>query len=236
MTPEIAALLRKPFEGNEVGKLPKVTCSACSKSPTRCCDRHSYAKCGICGNNMTTQHMHIDYVGHAEITDRLLAVDPTWNWEPVAWDERGLPRVDNDGGLWIRLTVAGMTRLGYGNADGKKGADALKVAIGDALRNAAMRFGVALDLWGATYDPPSIDADETEAPDGPILATQHEAINGLWADLGYGGDEQKATRMNIAAKLLGLPELHTFTALTQTQASSLTGLLRTKLEEKGGQA
>ena len=33
----------------------------------------------------------LDYVGHAAVTSRLLEVDPLWNWEPVAWDERGLP-------------------------------------------------------------------------------------------------------------------------------------------------
>jgi len=49
-------------------------------------------------------------------------------------------------GLWIKLTVLGVTRLGYGSVDGPK-ADAVKELIGDAIRNAAMRFGVALDLW-----------------------------------------------------------------------------------------
>lgn len=89
----------------------------------------------------------LDFVGHAATTDRLLAVDPEWSWEPVAYDPRGLPGIDEHGGLWIRLTVAGVTRLGYGDAGGKKGPNAIKEAIGDAIRNAAMRFGVALDLW-----------------------------------------------------------------------------------------
>lgn len=89
----------------------------------------------------------LDYVGHAALTARLLDVDPEWSWEPLALDERGLPAFDKVGGLWIRLTVAGMTRLGYGDAAGKQGANAVKEAIGDALRNAAMRFGAALDLW-----------------------------------------------------------------------------------------
>ena len=34
---------------------------------------------------------------------------------------------------------------GFGSADGKTGPNATKELIGDALRNAAMRFGVALD-------------------------------------------------------------------------------------------
>ena len=87
------------------------------------------------------------YVGHAALTDRLLVADPMWTWEPVAMDERGLPALDGFGGMWIRLTVAGVTRLGYGHAGNKEGGDAIKEIIGDALRNAAMRFGAALDLW-----------------------------------------------------------------------------------------
>jgi hypothetical protein len=91
--------------------------------------------------------MQLDFVGHGFITARLLDVDPTWNWEPVALDTLGLPLLDEFGGLWIRLTVCGVTRLGYGDAGGRKGPNAVKEAIGDALRNAGMRFGLALDLW-----------------------------------------------------------------------------------------
>jgi len=93
----------------------------------------------------------LDYVGHAAVTDRMLKVDPLWNWEPVAFDDRGLPAftlnsAGNPVGLWIKLTIAGVTRLGFGSV--VAGAfDAEKQLIGDAIRNAAMRFGVALDLW-----------------------------------------------------------------------------------------
>lgn len=93
----------------------------------------------------------LDYLGHAAVTDLLLVHDPAWSWEPVAWTERGLPAVvlDKDGwpvGMWIRLTVHGHARLGYGTCPSGK-ADAIKELIGDALRNAAMRFGVGLSLW-----------------------------------------------------------------------------------------
>jgi hypothetical protein len=89
----------------------------------------------------------LDFVGHGFITARLLDVDPLWTWEPFALDEAGLPLLDETGGLWIRLTVCGVTRIGYGDAGGRKGNNAVKEAIGDALRNAGMRFGLALDLW-----------------------------------------------------------------------------------------
>jgi hypothetical protein len=91
--------------------------------------------------------IQLDFVGHGYLTARLLDVDPAWNWEPVALDVTGLPLLDEFGGLWIRLTVSGVSRLGYGDAGGKRGPDATKIAIGDALRNAGMRFGLALDLW-----------------------------------------------------------------------------------------
>lgn len=87
------------------------------------------------------------YVGHAALTDRLLDTDPAWTWEPLSIGANGLPVLDESGGLWIKLNVCGVTRLGYGDAGQKKGGDAMKERIGDALRNAAMRFGAALDLW-----------------------------------------------------------------------------------------
>ncbi len=83
----------------------------------------------------------LDFVGHAACTDRLLQVDPEWTWEPLALSPEGLPALDRAGNLWIRLTICGVTRIGVG--DGKSA----KECIGDAIRNAAMRFGVALDLW-----------------------------------------------------------------------------------------
>jgi hypothetical protein len=91
--------------------------------------------------------LFLDFVGHGFLTQRLLDADPLWNWEPFAKCEAGLPLLDENGGLWIRLTVCGVTRIGYGDAAGRKGPNAIKEAIGDALRNAGMRFGLALDLW-----------------------------------------------------------------------------------------
>ena len=138
-----AAELRKPFPPHTVGKLPKSTCRACSQSPRKRCDAHQWvSNCPECKGSHSSATLHLDYVGHAAVTDRLLAVDPEWTWEPVALGPDGLPAVDRANNLWIRLTVCGVTRLGVG--DGKNA----KECIGDAIRNAAMRFGVALDLWG----------------------------------------------------------------------------------------
>lgn len=71
----------------------------------------------------------LDYVGHAATTDRLLQVDPDWTWEPML-DPAGAP-IFQDGGLWIRLTICGVTRPGWG--DGKN----VKEMIGDAHADSA---------------------------------------------------------------------------------------------------
>lgn len=155
--------LLEPFPPEMVGKLPRVTCKACSDFHSRC-DEHKKQKCDICGSFISTKHIHLDFVGHADVTRRLLEVDPAWEWDPVAEDEHGLPVFDTDDndnpvGLWIKLTVLGVTRRGYGSCPSKQ-SDAVKVLIGDALRNAAMRFGVALDLWakGDRADPAAENA------------------------------------------------------------------------------
>lgn len=134
-------LLRAEFPENLISKLPKG-----SKAQNEC-PNDQKRSCQVCGGWHHPQIIHLDYVGHAALTDRLLDIDPEWSWEPVAFGADGLPAFDKIGGLWIRLTVLGVTRLGYGNPDGKVGGNAIKEAIGDALRNAAMRFGAALELW-----------------------------------------------------------------------------------------
>ena len=141
------ALLREPFAANHISKLPKPT-----KQQTEIV-RNDFKKgirCKDCGAWHHPDVVHLDYVGHAALTDRLLDADPEWSWEPAAFTEQGLPAFDQSGGLWIKLTVCGVTRLGYGHAAGKQNQDPgarEKEVIGDALRNAAMRFGAALDLW-----------------------------------------------------------------------------------------
>lgn len=105
----------------------------------------------------------ISYLNHAIVTDRLIQVDPNWSWEPMGINLDGTPVIDGVGGLWIRLTLCESTRIGYGASDAhQKGADAIKSAISDAIKNAAMRFGVALDLWGV--EPSAL----AEVPPKPI--------------------------------------------------------------------
>jgi hypothetical protein len=128
--------LQKPFEVNEINKLPK---PYKKDSPV--------SQCRECNGYHGQPALHLDYVGHAALTKRLLEVDPLWSWQPLAFDDNGLPKFDLLGGLWGKLTILGVERIGYGDAQGKTGPNAVKEAIGDFLRNAGMRFGIALDLW-----------------------------------------------------------------------------------------
>lgn len=158
-------LLRQPFGANHISKLPKPT-----KQQTEAvkADFKKGIRCQLCGAWHHPDVVHLDYVGHAALTDRLLDADPNWSWEPVAFRD-GLPAFDGTGGLWIKLTVCGVTRLGYGHAAAKPGQDPgarEKEVIGDALRNAAMRFGAALDLWhkGDLHGDEAAEAEANHKP------------------------------------------------------------------------
>ena len=98
-------------------------------------------QCAECGGFHGLPAMHLDFVGHAAVTARLLEVDPGWSLRPMALHpvrrsphRPGRQPVD-------QAHRGGVTRVGVGD-----GANA-KERISDAIRNAAMRFGVALDLW-----------------------------------------------------------------------------------------
>ncbi len=165
MSTEIAerlAMLRKPFEPNQISKLPKPFSKDSQKG-----------QCKECGGYHGLPAVHLDYVGHAALTDRLLEVDPMWSWEPLALDSSGLPLLDKDGGMWIKLTVCGVTRLGYGDAQGKTGPNATKERVGDALRNAGMRFGAALELWHKGILHLDIDDDDPPARQDKPSAAKH---------------------------------------------------------------
>ena len=135
------AKLREPFKPEQINQLPK-------------------------GGVM------LDYVGHAHITERLLDVDPLWNWNPLGWNDDGSPHFETDEqgrpvGLWIGLTVCGVTRRGYGTVEPHKH-EKVKELIGDAIRNAAMRFGCGLELWMKERNgsPPGASTGAPPAPSG----------------------------------------------------------------------
>ena len=152
-------LLREPFPENQISQLPKGT------KVQNDCQPAQKKNCNICGGWHHPEVKHLSYVGHAAVTDRLLDVDPLWSWEPLALKD-GLPAFDETGGLWIKLTVCEHSRIGYGHAIAssyKEIGSREKEVIGDAIRNAAMRFGAALELWhkGDLHILETEDVDES---------------------------------------------------------------------------
>jgi hypothetical protein len=105
----------------------------------------------------------LDFVGHADVTKMLLEISTEWTWEPVAFDNDGLPAYRVENGMahmagW--MTIHGVRRLGIGSVQASK-PDLLKELVSDFIRNAAMRFGVCLALW---------TKQEWESDDAPAKA------------------------------------------------------------------
>lgn len=163
-------LMRKSFEPHQISKMCK---------PTK--KDNPPGRCTACGGWHKLPAVQLSYVGHAALTDRLLDADPMWTWEPLAYAPDGTPFLDSNGGMWIKLTVAGVTRIGYGDAQGKIGGDATKERIGDALRNAAMRFGAALELWHKgdlhIVEEPKEEADKETNEDFDQRTADQQNIN-----------------------------------------------------------
>ena len=217
MTTEINPLakMREQFPANQISKLPKETKAQIDKRKAD--SNFMVFNCKVCGGHHHKDAIHLDYVGHAALTDRMLDADIAWTWEPVAFGPDGLPALDRNGGLWIRLTVGGITRIGYGDADGKTGGNAVKEAIGDALRNAAMRFGAALDLWhkGDLHI-------EEEAEDKPTI---DQTQRGIITDLAKAADVNILTILeSYSAKNLD--------ALTEAQGEKIIKRLNATIDQR----
>lgn len=198
MNHEVSAIerlekLRVPFPANQISKLPK---ESKAQADERKADRNAGVSCHVCGGWHHKRAVHLDYVGHAALTDRLLDTDPEWSWEPVAFDGNGMPAYDREGGMWIRLTVCGVTRLGYGHAGEKRGGDAVKEIIGDALRNAAMRFGAALDLWHKGDLHADVEAAASDNNPKANNVTKITPMDGVWDGI---AEDRAAEIRDIAA-------------------------------------
>lgn len=217
------ALLREPFPANQISKLPKPTKKQTDEVRA---DFKKGRRCTICGGWHHPDVVHLDYVGHAALTDRLLDADINWDWEPLALTEQGLPLLDQIGGLWIKLTVCGKTRLGYGDADGKTGGNAVKEAIGDALRNASMRFGAALDLWHKGDLHAEQPEDEAVAPANDAkpkpLKGPHTSKTALWSAIrAFDHELHGCGDIDMLEGLLAMPENKELIEQVKRDATSL---------------
>lgn len=142
--------LREQFPARNIGKKPRVYCWECNWASKQeagaTCQHHAAVWCPTCRSTVSNAHDHDDYVGHAEVTDRFLDADLTWNWRPMAFDERGLPALDDEGGMWMYLSIGGVERIGYG----KPGVGGKTELISNGLKNGGIRFGTALDQRAQT--------------------------------------------------------------------------------------
>lgn len=165
----------------------------------------------------------LEYVGHAAVTDRLLEVDPNWSIEPMSYDDQGLPAVRVVGGdleLWVKLTVCGVTRYEVGVEPMKGGkASVSKQLWSDALKRAAMRFGVALDLWSKEELIP-VDNEPSPPPPSEAHVRMVELAKAAAAACGdpaalkaelFGSPEFEATSM-VWSALIDLPQSVAFAA------------------------
>ena len=74
MTAEQVTALRKPFPPEMVGKLPKQV-QKDDRDRGKCEPGSRYSADGSYCGGYHARSVHLDYVGHAAVTDRLLTVD-----------------------------------------------------------------------------------------------------------------------------------------------------------------
>jgi hypothetical protein len=152
MDKAMSAALMADFTSEQIGHKPATWCKACAAAVRnktgKSCPDHRVIKCAKCKTNVTEAHTCLDFVGHADVRARLCEADPEWTWAPFDFPGSG-SLILSDGhpvGLWITLTVGGVSKPGYGSVDKGK-PEAMKELIGDALRNAGLSFGIAWKLW-----------------------------------------------------------------------------------------
>ncbi len=162
--------LRRPFKDEDIEILPRYAGYEKIKA------NRKRGKCAVCEQRHELPAIHLSYVGHATLTERLLSVDDFWTWEPLSYDPDGSPHLERDEegnpiGLWGRVTVCGLSRIGYGSCE-PDAREAVKELIGDLLRNACMRFGCALELWKkGDRDVQYVDETGASFSKGPSKAT-----------------------------------------------------------------
>lgn len=214
-------MLREPFPDHQIGHKPQPWCRACLDAAKKHCDNHQLINCKVCRQRITFAHIDLDYVGHAAVTLRLLEVDPHWVWWPMPDKERILfdfPPA-GEGGMWIWLDVLGHVRPGLGETEGGqlRGANRVKALMSDAIKNASMRFGVAIETWSkedlaGNVAAAAEEADEKTRADAPpdpdrrdwarefAAAETQEAFDALAAECRKAGEFEGAALASARSK------------------------------------
>ena len=155
--------------------------------------------------------VNLSYLGHADTTLALIQVDPEWTldlgWEtstgPV--DCFALSNPSQPTIILARLTVLGVTRPCVGTVASWKGPDSLKELMGDAIRNGAMRFGIATGLWSKAqrdgHDPDARPGKPKTNPDWHLNQLKHAAM-GLVTERGLS----REIASTMFAEVVGSPD------------------------------
>jgi hypothetical protein len=157
----------------------------------------------------TEKRPALDYVNHAHVTNRLNQYAPDWSYT--------LDEMFTQGGeCWVRgtMTILGASRVEFGT-----GKNPLE-ATSHFIRRAAMRFGVATDLWAKEDFETSAATPSTspaaDAPGGTRNATNTATARGNQsgatvtapdagpepADLGEGSNGSGPATFDLLANVL----------------------------------
>lgn len=120
-----------------------------------------------------------DYVNHAVVTDRLNRVlgEDGWTFEILHRetfnDDKGVPHCV---GVTVRLTIGDIFRDEVGTVGRQSNyGDELKACVSDAVKRAAMRFGVGIQLW---HKLPGDDEPSSPVPRGSVQNFDAPTANG----------------------------------------------------------
>jgi len=96
----------------------------------------------------------MSYISHGLVTERLNDADQNWESRTMATHiYTGADGMPHCAGVEIELTVDGVSRVEAGGPQRQDGfANEIKNSYSDALKRAAMRFGVALEMWESLLD------------------------------------------------------------------------------------
>lgn len=183
--------------------------------------------------NGSWQDLWLDYLGHAELTKILIAVDPMWNWRPLEIRD-GAPAINVNNGIatmWIELTVLGKTIIGVGSCKADK-EDHCKELIGDALRNASMRFGIAVNLWSkADSSSPSAKPGSRPATTRTSTITPTVQISKALLTVVTKAAEKRGDALTVVKHIIKR-DIKDLSELTMQEARQLVDELNKEPEEE----
>lgn len=227
----IWAHLARPFEDTWIEKLPrnikkgderKAQCEDTPAGRTVSADGH------FCGG-WHARSLHLDYVGHAGITMRLNEdVGPeNWTLEPLGTLDNGLPAHTGQV-FWVKLTILGVSKI-----DVAENFKNTQEAWGDALRRAAMRFGIGTYLWSKSeyaFNQKVNSEQVAMAPEPEVPVAGH--VQALKDRIGTLSAGQKAELIHWWQSDQDYPKID---AISEEQAAAITDKI-TELEDAAKEA